>query len=114
MCGAAYKRRALTISLSNNVQGALPAGLVEEVDQDVAHEADAVADAGLVDLVGGGLEGPVDEQGAADDVLAGDEAPVAAVEATRCGCRPWRRPCREGRRGRRPGCGWADRRPRWR
>ena len=44
----------------------------------------------LVDLVGWGLEGPVDEEGPADDVFAGDEAPVAAVEADRCGCRPWR------------------------
>jgi hypothetical protein len=37
--------------------------------------------AGLIDLVGWGLEGPVDEHGAAEDVFAWDEAPVAAVEA---------------------------------
>src|ERR1700730_11728404 len=68
------------MSLLDQVEGALPAGLVEDVDEDVAHEAEAVADALFVDLVGGGIEGPVDEHGAAYDVLAGDEAPVAADE----------------------------------
>src|SRR5579859_436320 len=62
------------------MEGPLPAGLVEDVDDDMPHEADALADALFVDLVGGGLEGPVDEHGAAYDVFAGDEAPVAAVE----------------------------------
>jgi hypothetical protein len=66
--------------LLDEMEGALPACLVEDVDEDVAHEAEAIADALLVDLVGGGLEGPVDEEGAAYDVLARDEAPVAAVE----------------------------------
>src|ERR1035438_2057870 len=47
---------------ADNVQGARPAGLVEDVDEDVPHEGDAVADGGLVDLVGGRLKGPVDEQ----------------------------------------------------
>ena len=37
----------------------------------------------LFDLVAGGDEGPVDEERAAHDVFAGDEAPVAAVEADR-------------------------------
>src|ERR1700761_8885652 len=68
-------------SLLNEMEGALPACLVEDVDENVAHEAEAIADALLVDLVGGGLERPVDEEGAAYDVLARDEAPVAAVEA---------------------------------
>ena len=66
--------------LADDVEGAAPAGLVEDVDEDVAHEGDAVGDGGLVDLVGGGLEGPVDEHGPADDVFAGDESPEAAVE----------------------------------
>lgn len=63
------------------MEGAFPACLVEDVDEDVAHEAEALADALLVDLVGGSLERPVDEEGAAYDVLAWDEAPVAAIEA---------------------------------
>ncbi len=67
--------------LLNEMEGALPACLIEDVDEDVAHEAEALADALLVDLVGGSLERPVDEEGAAYDVLARDEAPVAAVEA---------------------------------
>src|ERR1700682_2292488 len=69
------------MSLLDQVEGALPAGLVDDVDEDMTHEAEAVADALFVDLVGGGVEGPVNEHGAAYDVLAGDEAPVAAVEA---------------------------------
>ena len=45
------------------MEGAGPAGISDEVDDDVEHEADAVAKAGLIDLVRWGLEGPVDEQG---------------------------------------------------
>jgi hypothetical protein len=37
--------------LADDVEGAGPAGLVEDVDEDVAHEGDAVGDGGLVDLV---------------------------------------------------------------
>src|ERR1035437_5341592 len=66
--------------LADDVEGAVPAGLVEDVQEDVAHEGDAVADRLLVDLVGGRLEGPVDVHGAADDIFAGDESPEAAVE----------------------------------
>ncbi len=61
------------------MQCSLPAGLVEDVDEDVSHEADALAYTLLVHLVGGGLERPVDEHGAANDVLAWNEAPVAGV-----------------------------------
>ncbi len=67
--------------LFDEMERAFPACLVEDVDDDVDHEAEALADALLVDLVGGGFEGPVDEEGAADDVFARDEAPVAAIEA---------------------------------
>ena len=67
--------------LFDEMERALPACLIEDVDDDVEHEADALADALFVDLVGWGLEGPVDEEGATDDVLAGNEAPEAAVEA---------------------------------
>src|SRR5271170_5982755 len=67
--------------LFDEMEGALPACLVEDVDEDVGHEADALADALLVDLVGGGFKGPVDEHGTAHDVLARDEAPETAVEA---------------------------------
>ena len=63
------------------MERSLPACLVEDVEEDVAHEADALADALLVDLVGGGFEGPVDEHGTAYDVFAGNEAPETAVEA---------------------------------
>jgi hypothetical protein len=63
------------------MEGSFPAGLVEDMDEDVAHEADALAYALLFDLVGGCFEGPVDEHGAAYDVFAGDEAPEAAIEA---------------------------------
>lgn len=63
------------------MEGAIPARLVEEVDQDVAHEADAFANSLLFDLIGWRFERPVDEHGAADDVFAGNETPEAAVEA---------------------------------
>src|SRR5271170_6208900 len=67
--------------LFDEMEGALPACLVEDVDEDVGHEADALADALLVDLVGGGFKGPVDEHGTAHDVFARDEAPETTVEA---------------------------------
>jgi hypothetical protein len=66
--------------LLDEMQRARPAGLRKEVNEDVTDEGDSLIEGLLVDLVGGGFEGPVDEQGAAYDVLAWDEAPVAAVE----------------------------------
>ena len=63
------------------MEGALPAGLVEDMDNDVAHESESLTESLLVDLVGGRFERPIDEHGAADDVFARNEAPVAAVEA---------------------------------
>ncbi len=63
------------------MERALPTCLVEDVKENVAHEADALAYALLVDLIGRRLERPVDEEGAAYDVLAWDEAPVATIEA---------------------------------
>ena len=59
----------------------LPSCFVEDVNDDVGHETEAVADTLLVDLVGGSFKGPVDEERAAYDVFAWNEAPVAAVEA---------------------------------
>ena len=44
------------------------------------HEGDPVAQAGLVDLIGGSLEGPVDEHGPADDILTRDKSPEPTVE----------------------------------
>src|SRR5260370_23021 len=69
--------------LFNEMERRVPGGLVEDVDEDVPHEGDALSYALLVDLIRGRLERPVDEHGAADDVLAGNEAPVTAVEALR-------------------------------
>ena len=65
------------------VQSAAPASLVEEVNDDMEDKADAIADRGLIDLILRRYEGPVDEERTAHDVLAGDKAPVAAVEADR-------------------------------
>jgi hypothetical protein len=72
---------AFFAELFDEVEGALPACLIEEVQEDVAHEAETLADGLFVDLVGGGFEGPVDEHGAAYDVFARDKAPETAVEA---------------------------------
>jgi hypothetical protein len=69
------------MQLADDVEGAAPAGAIEDVEDDVADEGDAVAHGGLVGLLGGGVEGPVDEHRAAHDVFLRDEAPVAAVEA---------------------------------
>ena len=65
------------------MEGSAPAGFIEEVDDDVYDEAYAVADRGLVDLVFGGDERPVDEERTAYDVFSWHETPVAAVEANR-------------------------------
>jgi hypothetical protein len=43
-------------SLADDVEGAGPAGVGDEVDHDVDQEANAVAEAGLIDLVRWGLE----------------------------------------------------------
>src|SRR5581483_6570038 len=56
-----------------------PACLIEEVNDDVEDEADAVADVGLLILIFRGFERPVDEHGAADEVFPGNEAPKTAV-----------------------------------
>src|ERR1700733_1776052 len=67
--------------LFDEMERAAPAGLAEEVKNNVANETYTFADALLIDLVGGSFKGPVDEHGAAYDVLARHEAPEAAVEA---------------------------------
>jgi len=59
----------------------MPASLIEEMDDDMAHEGEAVANALFIDLIGWGLEGPIDKHGAADDVFPGNEAPIASIEA---------------------------------
>jgi len=68
-------------TLLDAVEGAGPAGFVEDVDAGAEEGADAEAQGGglLVHLLCGGVEGPVVEQGAAKDVFSGDEAPEAAV-----------------------------------
>ena len=67
--------------LVDGVEGAGPAGLVKEVEGGVEGGGDALGGGGFVDVVFGGHEGPVDEEGAADEVALRDQAPVAAVEA---------------------------------
>ena len=62
-------------------ESSAPAGFVEEMEELVKGEAGAVGEAGLVDLILWGFEGPVDEEWPADEVGAGDQAPVATVEA---------------------------------
>jgi hypothetical protein len=62
-------------------EGPVPAGSSEEVGELVQGDADLLSEACAVNLVFGGFEGPVDDEWAADDIGAGDEAPVAAVEA---------------------------------
>src|SRR5581483_10547816 len=63
------------------MQGTAPASSVEEVDGLVKDPGHSVGQRSLVLLRIGGFEGPVDEEGAADDVGARNEAPVTAVEA---------------------------------
>ena len=47
----------------------------------MSHETEALADALLVDLLGGSFKGPVDEHGTAYDVFARNKAPETTVEA---------------------------------
>src|SRR4051812_13681472 len=65
---------------AHDVERAVPASLIEEMDQHMTDEGNAVANAGLLDLVFGRLKRPVDKHGAADDVLARDKAPEPAVQ----------------------------------
>ena len=61
------------------MEGTAPAGIGEKVPDNMSDEADALAEGGLVHLVGWGLERPVDKHGAAEDVVARNKTPVAAV-----------------------------------
>ena len=63
------------------MEGSVPAGVGEEVGELVEGEGGFVGEGGLVVLIVGGFEGPVDEEWAADEIGAVDESPVAAVEA---------------------------------
>ena len=63
------------------MEGAIPAGLVEDVGEDVDHEPEALADAVFINLIGGSFKGPVYEHRAADDVFPRHEAPEAAIQA---------------------------------
>src|SRR6202012_1187952 len=63
------------------MEGTLPACLVEDMDENVAHEAQPLANALLVNLIGGSFKGPVDEHGTANDVLARHKAPESSIEA---------------------------------
>ena len=74
-------RGALRQSLLHQMEGAAPAGLVEEVDGDVEDKAYTVADGGLIDLVFRSDERPVNEKWAAHDIFARHKTPVAAVKA---------------------------------
>src|SRR5215472_7188753 len=70
-------------SLPDEMECTLPARLVEDVDQDVGHEAEPLAHRLLVDLVSGRLKRPVDKHRPAYDVLARHKAPEPAVETFR-------------------------------
>src|SRR5271155_1915170 len=67
----------------HQVKSSAPARLIEEVQNDVPDKSHAIGDCGLVVLVFGRHERPVNEERSAYDVLAGHEAPVAAIEAVR-------------------------------
>ena len=54
------------------MEGSSPTGLVEEVDEFVKREAGLFRGARLVLLVFRGLEGPIDEEGASDEVAERD------------------------------------------
>src|ERR1700751_5483158 len=57
-----------------------PAGLVEEMKDDVEQPRDAVADALALIFIARSDEGPVNEHGPADDVFVRHKTPIAAVE----------------------------------
>ena len=58
-------------------EGSCPASLCEEVRSDV-HQV-GYSEAGVSEVRGGCVEGPIDYEGRSDDVGAGDESPIAAV-----------------------------------
>src|SRR5690349_6485875 len=65
------------------MEGASPARLIEEMHKDMAHKAEAVANAGLIHLIVRCLERPVDKQRPAEDVLFRHKSPVTSVQAFR-------------------------------
>jgi len=63
------------------VEGSGPAGFVEEVDELVDGGLGLIGQGFFFDAGVGNINGPVDEERAADDVLSRDKAPEAAVHA---------------------------------
>src|ERR1700722_4064120 len=63
------------------MEGALPAGLIEEMNDGMQEEADAVAERSLLILIARLNKRPIDEQWPADDILAWHEPPITAVQA---------------------------------
>ena len=59
----------------------VPSGVADEMEELVEGKAGAIGETGLLDLIFGGLEGPVDEERPPDDIAARNKAPVTAVEA---------------------------------
>ena len=51
------------------------------MEYDVAHPGNGIADAGLLVLVFGSFEGPIVEQGTANDVFARHKPPIPRIEA---------------------------------
>src|SRR6185437_5659483 len=68
------------IKSMHHVEGSAPAGLIEEVQQHVAHLLHAIAHADVLFIFLGRDERPVDKEWASDDVLARHKAPEAAIE----------------------------------
>src|ERR1700712_4200467 len=71
--------------LANDLHRAVPARFIEDMDNFVEGEGHAVSDAGLVNLIGGCLEGPVKKEWPTENILARDKAPVATVEGGSAG-----------------------------
>src|SRR5271156_535288 len=66
--------------LTDQMQRPAPAGLIEEVKDHVGIKRNLVAHSFFFILVVRFDEGPVNEQGASDNVGSGHESPVPAVE----------------------------------
>ena len=65
----------------HQMKSSTPPRLIEEVNDDVSDEGNPVDDARPLILVFRSNKRPVDEERAPHDVGAGDESPIAAVEA---------------------------------
>src|SRR6185437_5267848 len=73
-------RQILIRESTKDLEGSVPSRSREEMQKEIFNVADRSSHRGIRQLFRGRVVRPINQQGFPDDVVEGDEAPVAAVE----------------------------------